>query len=379
MEDTMAAILANLEEGLKVEEDASPISVEIVHISSPDPKRQERGLRELINYSLEEHNREEIFRKDGIPPIVKLLKNGQTPLIRNLAAHAIANMAIYTPAHPLIVSEGGINALAGALGSSDAAVRERALAALCNLCLSDDNIRLAVVRENAIGKIVGSLSSSDDATVHAALMLLANLGVNPAVAGTIGEQGGVPAAARHLNSSDPTKSKYALFVFASLSGNARTHSQIEQHLSSILRSLTSSDPTIEIKVLTLLVNLSGNETAQTIIIQQRAVPEIVRKLDKNEPNVKILATQTIQNLAMTEKGCNAVDVIGAKKVVQMLKAGDSRVVLPAIFAITNLATSANLRRAMVEDGGVAAVQRYENSSDASVREAASRALKNLLI
>jgi hypothetical protein len=53
--DPMAAILANLEEGLKhtEEEDSNPIAVEILSLASPDPKKQERGLREIINYSLE--------------------------------------------------------------------------------------------------------------------------------------------------------------------------------------------------------------------------------------------------------------------------------------------------------------------------------------
>jgi len=150
-------------------------------------------------------------------------------------------------------------------------------------------------------------------------------------------------------------------------------------LRELSRFIGQQDPTIEIKVLTILVNVSGNPSGQTLIVQHGLAGEVIRKLDRDDHTIKVLAVQVVQNLAMSDQGCRAVDTIGARKVLQVLKLGNPQLALPCIHAITNLTTNAAIRKALQDDGALAAVQRYESSADPAVKDAASRAAGNLRI
>jgi hypothetical protein len=49
------------------------------------------------------------------------------------------------------------------------------------------------------------------------------------------------------------------------------------------------------------------------------------------------------------------------------------------LTLTSFLFPAAIRRALADDGGLAAVQRYESSADPTLKEAASRAAGNLRI
>jgi len=381
MAHELNAILENFNSALEAQESGaatSPIQAEILNLSSVDEKKQDRGLREIINYTLEERNREFIASHDGIPPIIKLAQNSYPEHIRTLAAHGLANLALDGGCRARIRSAKGIPALISGVSSGNAGLKERSLAALANLTIAEDDIRVDVSRDGGIGPIVQSVNSSGVEVTRTALMVIANLGVNRECTVSLVSQGAVEACSRHLSSSDPVAKKHALWALAAMSGEPSSHSRMEGDIGRLGAAIRGGDAVDVIKSLTAIVNLSGNESAHHRIITEGLVSPIMGHLNGSELNAKVLALQAVQNLALSDAGRHAIQASGAAgNILNAVRSLQEPLVAHGLRAVTNVSQDPEIRQKLRSQGGVDVVSRYVNSSDHGVRSSAEQALNNL--
>eukprot|EP01087_Luapelamoeba_hula_P024506 TRINITY_DN9349_c0_g1_i1.p1 TRINITY_DN9349_c0_g1~~TRINITY_DN9349_c0_g1_i1.p1 ORF type:complete len:385 (+),score=82.22 TRINITY_DN9349_c0_g1_i1:58-1212(+) len=383
MDDPMAAILANLSSGLAAAEsggDTSPLAANIISLSSGDPLVQERAVRDIINLTLHESNRVAVKQKDGIAPLLKLLREGSKPILRTLAGHALANIALNADCRNDITLQGGINTLSAAL-TDEPPVVERALAALCNLCTVEDDKRIAAARAGAIPKTLQIIGSSNDkATLTAALMFTANICVNANVAAQVGIDGGADVILRHINSTDPQQQKFAMYALSALSIHTGSHAKIERAIGAFAQALRLGDPEMEAKIFVALVNLSGNESAINDFVGSGAIPEIVNRLNSPNTMLQALALQAVQNLAMSDNSRVSLERSSiSPRIMGVLRGGNPTLVPHALRATINLCIDANIRRALRSDGAQEIVRSYTTSSDPGTQDAARQALNNLSV
>jgi len=380
MADDLNAILDNFNTALQAQDSGaeSPIQAEILNLSSVEEKKQDRALREIINYTLEERNRDFISSHGGIPPVIKLSQNSSPEPIRTLAAHGLANLALNAGCRAKIRSARGVPALISGVSSSNPGLKERSLAALANLTIAEDDIRIDVAREGGIGPIVSSVNSSGVEVTRTALMVIANLGVNRECAASLVSQGAVEASARHLSSSDPVAKKHALWALAAMSGDPSSHSRMEGEIGRLGAPIRGGDAVDVIKSLTAIVNLSGNESAHHHLITDGLVAPILGHLNGNELNAKVLALQAVQNLALSDVGRNAIQATGSVgNILNAVRSLQEPLVAHGLRAITNVSQDPEVRQKLRSQGGVEVVAKYLHSSDHGVRSSAEQAHNNL--
>lgn len=380
MDDQMAAILANLESGLAATEaDESPLAAFILNLSSSDALQQEKAIREIINATLREEDRIYVTKRDGAAPIIKLVKEGSKPILRSLGAHALANLALNRDARAAVARDGGLRVLCAALADSDDGVKERALAALCNLSVAEDDLRLTIVREGGTSKALQILTvAHDSALISAALMLIANISVNVQVAGQVVHDNGVPVVGKFMASGDPAHKRLAIFALSALSCNPASHSQLERFISDLGHALSGADAEAERKVMIALVNLSGSSTAGNEFIRSGIIPHVGSRIDSSQPDLQAFALQLVQNLAISDLARPSLDSAGVPaRVTGVLKGNNPALIPHALRATTNLCCDGNIRRSMNQQGPLQAVERWNSSSDPTIRDAAGQASINL--
>lgn len=384
MADALESILNNLESGIAEAERGqadSPLAPHILNLSSDEPRKQEAALREIINATLQEENREIVCRRDGIAPIIKIVKAGSSNILRTLGAHALANLSLNRRCRQTIATEDGIAALVEGVTSHDESFQERSLAALCNLCAGEDELRNSARTHIVVPHVLRILSAAppQSAISNAALMFIANVAINVRVAQEIVEAGGVAACGRYVDSNDANKRKHALFALAALSCNPVSHSQLEVFVQRLIRLLGEPlEKILEVKILTILVNISGHGPAAEEMLADDVIPQVVGRLDSNDRAEQVFALQIVQNLALTEKGRAAIaGAGGSDKVLRILRAADEEVAVHALRATTNLCVDARVRSSMRDQGAVDAVERIKASiNDAAVKAAADQSLTN---
>jgi len=299
--------------------------------------------------------------------------------LRTLAAHGLANLALNRDARASIVREGGLRALCAALSAEDDGLKERALAALCNLAVAEDDLRLAIVKEGGTSRAIQLLSTTrHTALTSSALMLIANISVNVQVAGQVVHDNGVATVGKYLTSMEPTHRRLAIFALSALSCNPASHAQLEKYIRDLGTAFNSADTECEGKILVALVNLSGSATAGREFVNSGVIPPLCNRIDSLQPQFQTFALQGVQNLAISDVARSALDSAGApSKVLQVLKGNNPDPIVHALRATTNLCCDGNIRRAMNQQGGAQAVERWRSSADPSVRDAAGQALTNL--
>jgi len=320
-----------------------------------------------------------VTKRDGSAPIIKLLTTGSNNTVRSLAAHGLANLSLNRDARAAIVREGGVRALCAALSADDDNVKERALAALCNLAVAEDDIRLAIAKEGGTSKALQLLSvTRHTALISSALMLIANICVNVQVAGQVVHDNGVSLAAKFLSSGEAAHRRLAIFALSALSCNPASHAQLERYIRELGTAFNGADTECEGKILVALVNLSGSSTASREFVSSGVIPPLCNRIDSYQPQFQAFALQGVQNLAISDTARSALDSAGAPgKVLQVLRGSNADLIIHALRATTNLCCDGNIRRGMNQQGAVQAVEKWRSSIDPAVRDAAGQTLMNL--
>jgi len=343
-------------------------------------EKKERSLRELINASVRDNDRNFIVTHGGIGPILQILSSNSAEL-QYLAAHAIANLALDASGRQKIYQSGGVRILLDAL-SGEAKTKERVLAALSNLTLDDDSIRNDIASQRGLSRIVSAVAggSTDTALQTTGMLCIANVAVNPNCANGFVVSGAVDVCIRNLNGRDTKQKKHALWACSALSTDGNSHAQLENNVRHFSFAFQGNDAIDMIKVLTILVNISGNISSHFAVINAGLINPTLKNLNGSEVNAKVLTLQFIQNFGLSDQGRSAVKNSGyVASIPSAINSLPPNLVVHGLRAITNITQDDEVRDMLVNAGAVNSVRKYLSASDSETREAAEEANNNLAV
>jgi hypothetical protein len=255
----------------------------------------------LKNLSVDEENKAEIARLEGVPVLVGFLKQSDTAVVGK-SAECLGNFALEEEFRSKIRELGGVGMLLDLLDPAVAdEVRLAAAGAILNLAV-DDECKTSICQVQGMCKLVPLLEPSLDRKLRAvAAMTLTNLGAQDESALAIADAGGVTALVQCL--AKPTddilqeKAASALWNLSSvqsLKGSIRKAGGIE-HMLSVLEFSTFV-PAIE-NCLGTFLSLSETQENRFGIAQAGAVNLLIRLLDSEHSTVVEKTAGVIWNLA----------------------------------------------------------------------------------
>ena len=326
-----------------------------------------------------------LVHSEAVPPLVQMLRMSATPQAgRVQACKALGAMALHSAiGRTALVQQNAVPALVACL--NDQPVQEAAVVALGNIAHGNAADRDAIVAVRGIGALLGMLKRGSASCQAGAVRALANLAASPQHIEKLARPQCLIPLVRQLRAATSAQSQMAAIALTNIaSGGSKCVKAIvaARAVAPLVRLLEQeAGASCQACACGALAALAQDGYASMQTVDAMAAPQLCTLLTSESEDCRWQAARALARLARCSQYCRDKVVEGGviEQLIRLLISSDGKEVhLWAARALREILRGGHQHHeAVLQAGGLKALQGVCNSSQGSVRKAASKALNRL--